>query len=177
MNQDAILADYLGMELVLNRREQENVAYFGFCAAGEFRLQRCTHCGLLRYPPGPSCPWCTGRGAEWVPVEGRGTVHSYMEVHQAIQPAFRALAPFMILLVDLDTQRGRPGEHEALRVIGNLVRPDGTIASTDYSRRVGIGSRVRMVFTPLAEGLALPQWTIDDNAAQPPAPWRYPEPT
>jgi hypothetical protein len=37
---------------------------------------------------------------------------------------------------------------------------------------VGIGTRVRMVFTPIAEGLAFPQWTVADEAQ--PAGWRYP---
>ena len=34
----------------------------------------------------------------------------------------------MVLLVDLDTQKGKPTEHEALRVVGNLVTPDGELA-------------------------------------------------
>ena len=42
-------------------------------------------------------------------------------------------------------------------------------------RRVGIGTRVRMVFTDVAPGLALPQWTIDEGATQPDKPWRYPQ--
>jgi hypothetical protein len=31
-----------------------------------------------------------------------------------------------------------------------------------------------MVFTPIAAGLSLPQWVVDESAAQPAAPWRYP---
>jgi hypothetical protein len=27
----------------------------------------------------------------------------------------------------------------------------------------------------VAPGLALPQWTIDEDAAQPAKPWRYPQ--
>jgi hypothetical protein len=42
-------------------------------------------------------------------------------------------------------------------------------------KRVGIGTRVRMVFSDVAPGLALPQWTIDETAAQPDKPWRYPQ--
>jgi len=34
---------------------------------------------------------------------------------------------------------------------------------------------VRMVFSDVSEGLSLPQWTIDETAAQPAAPWRYPQ--
>jgi hypothetical protein len=39
-------------------------------------------------------------------------------------------------------------------------------------RKVGIGTRVRMVFTDVVEGLALPQWTIDETADGG-TPWRY----
>jgi len=169
-----IQADYLGMPLELNDREVENRAYFGYCAAHEFRLQQCVACGLIRYPPGTACPWCAGAEFRWVPVEGRGTVHSYMEVHHAIQPSFRNRVPYVVLLVDLDAQKSQPTEHESLRVIGNLALADGTLAPPEVVRKVGIGTRVRMVFSDVAEGLALPQWTIDESAAQPKKPWRYP---
>jgi hypothetical protein len=42
-------------------------------------------------------------------------------------------------------------------------------------RRVGIGTRVRMVFSDVAPGLALPQWTIDETVPQPAQVWRYPQ--
>ena len=81
----------------------------------------------------------------------------------------------MVLLVDLDTQKGEPTPDEALRVIGNLCTPDGQLAPPDMVKRVGIGTRVRMVFSDVAEGLALPQWTIDETATQPANVWRYPQ--
>jgi uncharacterized OB-fold protein len=97
-----------------------------------------------------------------------------MEVHHSIQPSFRPFVPYVVLLVDLDTQKGKPSEHEALRVVGNLVDSDGRLAPPELVSRVGIGTRVRMVFTPVADGLALPQWVIDETAPQP-VPWRYPQ--
>ena len=112
----------------------------------------------------------------WKKVEGKGAVHSYSEVHHAIQPAFREHTPYLILLVDLDTQKGEPTEHEALRVVGNLCTPDGRLAPPDMVKRVGIGTRVRMVFSPVSEGIAIPNWTIDERADQPANVWRYPEP-
>jgi len=62
-----------------------------------------------------------------------------------------------------------------LRVIGNLATPDGQLAPPDLVKRVGIGTRVRMVFSDVAAGLALPQWTIDETAQQPANVWRYPQ--
>ena len=81
----------------------------------------------------------------------------------------------MVLLVDLDTQKGEPTPDEALRVIGNLCTPDGKLAPPETVKRVGIGTRVRMVFSAVGQGLARPQWTIDETAAQPASVWRYPQ--
>jgi uncharacterized OB-fold protein len=171
----AINAPYLGIPLQISDLDGENLAYFRHCGEHSFRLQSCSVCGLVRYPPTTACPWCAAAESRWVPVEARGVVHSYIEVHHAIQPAFKPYVPYLVLLVDLDTQRGRPTEHEALRVLGNLTTPDGVLAPPDQVRRVGIGSRVRMVFSDVAEGLALPQWTLDEAAPQPATPWRYPQ--
>jgi len=102
-------------------------------------------------------------------------VHSYAEVHHAIQPAFKGHTPYMMLLVDLDTQKGAPSEHEALRVAGNLLTADGEFAPPEMIKRVGIGTRVRMVFKNVTDGFSLPHWVIDEDAEQPAAPWRYPQ--
>src|SRR5260370_35066916 len=118
----AIKAQYLGMPLEVSELDGENLEYFRHCAAHDFRLQACTACGLVRYPPTTACPWCADPGARWTAVEGRGTVHSYTEVHHAIQPAFRDHVPYLVLLVDLDTQRGMPSAEEARRVAANLAR-------------------------------------------------------
>jgi uncharacterized OB-fold protein len=166
--------DYLGMPLRIEALDGENLAYFRHCAAHEFHLQRCAGCGLLRYPPTTGCPWCGQPEAMWTPVEGRGAVYTYAEVHHPIQPAFQAHLPYLILIVELDTQRGVPTEHDALRVAGNLVTPNGDLAPPELVARVGIGTRVRMVFKDVAPSLAVPQWAIDDSATRPTL-WRYPE--
>ena len=170
-----IKADYLGMSLSIDDLDHENLAYFRHCAGHKFHLQACDGCGLLRYPPTTACPWCMTRESKWVPVEGKGAVHSYTEVHHAIQPAFKAHTPYLVLLVDLDSQKGKPTEHEALRVIGNLTTRDGKLAPPEQVKTVGIGTRVRMVFDDVAPGLALPHWAIDETATQPANPWRYPQ--
>lgn len=171
----ALQGDYLGMNLTVDDLDIENIEYFRHCAAHDFHLQECTSCKLVRYPPTTACPWCMSGESRWVSVAGKGTVHSYAEVHHAIQPAFKGHTPYHVLLVDLDTQKGQPSEHEALRVVGNLTTPDGVLAAPDLVAKVGIGTRVRMVFSDVSEGLALPQWTIDETATQPATAWRYPE--
>jgi uncharacterized protein len=170
----AVEGDYLGMPLRIEALDHENLAYFRHCAAHDFHLQRCASCGLLRYPPTTGCPWCAHPEATWTPVEGKGAAYTYAEVHHAIQPAFKGDLPYLILIVELDTQKGMPTEHDGLRIAGNLATPDGDLAPPGLVARVGIGTRVRLVFKDVAEGLAVPLWAIDETATQR-VPWRYPE--
>jgi uncharacterized protein len=171
----SIQGDYMGMTLTIDDLDGENRDFFRHCADRDFRLQRGKKSGLLRYPPTTACPWTSDRESEWVSVEGRGTVHSYAEVHHPIQPAFREKVPYMVILADLDTQKGEPSEHEALRVAGNLMTAKGEFAPPEMIKRVGIGTRVKLVYVDVTEEFALPHWTIDEDAEQPENPWRYPQ--
>ena len=164
---------YLGMRLQISRLDRENRDYFSYCSQHDFRLQYCSSCDLVRYPPTSACPWCAREEAVWRPVEGRGTVVSYTEVTHAIQPAFKDRLPYLVLLVELDEQKGRPTDHEAVRMIGNLTGPDGVLAQPEMVARAGIGSRVRMTFSDVSPGISLPQWVLD--AKDKGSPWRYPE--
>src|ERR1700761_4180923 len=151
----SIQGNYLGMSLSIDDLDKENLSYFKHCAAHDFHLQKCDDCGLLRYPPTTGCPWCASPRSTWTAVEGKGEVHSYEEVHHAIQPAFKARTPYIVLLVDLDTQKGHPSELEALRVVANLATANGDLAPAEVVRSVGIGTRVRMVFADVTDGLSL----------------------
>jgi uncharacterized OB-fold protein len=170
----ALQGEYLGMRVHVDELDQEHHAFFGWCGRHELRVQQCSACGLKRVPPTTACPFCAAAEATWQPVSGRGTVYSYGEVHHAIQPVFRAHTPYMLLLVELDEQRATPGEYDGLRLQANLATPDAELAPPDLVRKVGIGSRVRVVFRDIGEGIALPLWTLDEVAEQPAHPWRYP---
>ena len=166
--------EYLGMNLRINDNDGDNITYFQYCADHDFHLQKCNACNLLVYPPRTACPWCAAADFDWAAVEGKGEVHSYGEVHHAIQPALQEKTPYQILLVDLDTQKGEPEPDIALRVAGNTATVDGDLAPPDVVAQVGIGTRMRMVFKDVGPGLSLPMWTIDEDADQP-EPWRYPQ--
>ena len=90
-----------------------------------------------------------------------------------INPAFRDGMPYLVLLVELDVQRGQPTEHEAIRVVGNLVTADGELAPPEMVEQVGIGSRMKLVLKQIGEDFGMPHWTLDTEADQP-TPWRYP---
>ena len=166
--------EYLGMAVSIDKTDRENYAFFSYCGKHELRVQQCTSCGLKRLPVTTACPFCAFPGANWVPVAGKGTVYSYGEVHQAITNAFRPYSPYMLLLVELDEQRGKPSEFDGLRMEGNLVTSDGSLAGPELIATVGIGTRVRVYFKDIGDNLAIPLWQVDEEAAQPDSVWRYP---
>ena len=169
----ALEGEYLGMPVSINDLDHHNQAFFKYCRQRELRVQQCSSCGLKRVPPTTACPFCAQEDAEWVPVSGKGTVYSYGEVHHAIQRVFAEHAPYLLLLVELDEQKNEPKEHDGLRLQSNLATADGTLAPPELVRRVGIGTRVRVVFKDMGDEIAMPLWAIDDQAEQP-EPWRYP---
>ncbi len=171
---EALTGDYLGMPLTVDAADGPNQEFFRRCAQGEFVLQKCGGCGLLRYPPSTGCPHCGAPHSTWEPVEPIGSVYTYAEVPHAIQPSFQDHLPYMIAIVELDTQQGKPEANDGLRVAGNLVHRNGTLADPELIARMGIGSRMRMVFRDVGPGFSMPMWTPDAHVddAQ---PWRYPQ--
>jgi uncharacterized OB-fold protein len=163
---------YRGMSLLIPDNDSEWKEYFGHARAHRLVMRACKACGLMRYPPTHACPWCTDLGWTWKDVSGRGTIYSYETVVHAIQPGFKELTPYAVVLVELDEQRGAPTPDEALRLVANLVKPDGV--TPEDEKNVAIGRRVRVVFHDLAEHMALPQFTL---AGEPAAGkvWRLPE--
>jgi hypothetical protein len=165
------MVEYRGMTLVIPDNDSEWKEYFA--AAREHRLvvRECAACNLLRYPATHACPWCMDLGWQWRQVSGRGTIYSYEIVVHAIQPGFRDWTPYPVALVELDEQRGRPTPDESLRIVANLITPD---FRPEAEANVAIGKRVRVVFQDLADGVALPQFTLAD---EPPAEriWRLPD--
>jgi uncharacterized OB-fold protein len=151
---------YRGMNLVIPENDSEWREYFSLARTHRLMLRACAKCGRMRYPPSHGCPWCQSLDWTWREVSGRGTIYSYEIVVYAIQPGFKDWAPYPVVLVELDEQRGAPSEHEGLRLIANLVTPD---FRPEAEENVAIGKRVRTVFQDIADYFALPQFTLSDE--------------
>jgi uncharacterized OB-fold protein len=151
------MPNYRGVNVVI---DEDSEGYWA--AAREHRLvmKRCTDCQLMRWYPGPGCPFCSSLEWDWQEVSGKGTIHSYMVVVLAIQAGFRDYAPYPIVLVELDEQRNVPSEHIALRLAFNLV--DENFAPVPESE-VAIGKRVQIVFQDVEDDFALPQARLTDE--------------
>ena len=162
-------AQYRGMNLIIPDNDTEWKGYFE--AAREHRLvmKQCRNCGLLRYPHGAACPWCTSLEWIWQDVSGKGTIHSYEIVMQAIQAGFREWAPYPVVLVELDEQRGQPTADEGLRLISNLVTDDFT---AEKEENVAIGKRVEVTFLDVSPEFSLPLFKLSREPPQGPV-WQF----
>jgi len=76
--------------------------FYGFCARGELRFQRCKGCGTWRHPPRILCPRCGAETWEWEPSSGRGTVYTWTITHQALVPMFAEDLPYAVVVVELE---------------------------------------------------------------------------
>ena len=154
---------YRGMPLIVPDNDSEWKDFYAAARQHRLIMRACRACELMRYQPLHGCPWCAS--LEWThrEVSGRGTIISYEIVVHAIQPGFKEWAPYPVVLVELDEQRGHPTADEGVRMIANLVGADGR---PEAEENVAIGKRVRVVFQDLADHLALPQFAL---TGEPPA--------
>jgi uncharacterized protein len=93
---------YRGMSLVVPDNDSEWNEYFALARQHKLMVRACSACGLMRYPPMHACPWCMDLGWTWKEVGGRGTIHSYEVVMHAIQPGFKDVTPYTVVLVEPD---------------------------------------------------------------------------
>ena len=66
------------------------------------RYQLCADCGFAQTLPRYACRQCGGARLEWRASKGRGTVLAVSAVMRAPSDDFRPLAPYTLVLVDLD---------------------------------------------------------------------------
>ncbi|MBX3023879.1 Zn-ribbon domain-containing OB-fold protein [bacterium] len=129
------------IEKPLPRPSEDSAPFWEAALRGELRMQRCGGCGHVRFPPSLLCPRCLSEAAEWVALSGRGTVYSWVVVHQSQHPAFNPDAPYNVVIIQLD---------EGPRLHGNLV---GT-----PNQEIHIGMPVEVVFDKVSDDTALVRW-------------------
>jgi uncharacterized OB-fold protein len=109
----------------------------------ELVVQRCENCGQLRFPPVPNCPYCSSERYTWRQVAGRGTVYSYIWVHQALRPQFTTRIPYNVAQISLE-------EDERVIMTADIVElGDTTLA---------IGLPVEVVFDDVTPEDTIPRW-------------------
>jgi hypothetical protein len=164
------VVEYRGMQLIVPENDSEFLGYFEAAKQHRLVMKKCSACNLMRYPPGSGCPWCMSQEWTWQEVSGKGTIYSYEIIVHAIQPGFRAVAPYPVVVVELDEQRGVPTEHEGLRMVANLVDAQ---CNPEAEQNVAIGKRVRVVFQEVSAEFTLPQFMLSNEPSAGPV-WQFP---
>lgn len=162
--------EYRGMRLIVPENESEFLGYYEAARRHRLVMKKCTHCGLMRFPPGSGCSWCTSLDWTWQEVSGKGTIYTYEIIIHAIQPGFKTLTPYPVVIVELDEQRGVPTKHEGLRLVANLVDEDFNPESEDNT---AIGKRVEVVFQDISDDFTLPQFKLSAEPPEGPI-WQFP---
>ncbi|MCX4763341.1 OB-fold domain-containing protein [Streptomyces sp. NBC_01275] len=119
---------------VVNR---DNAGFWEGVRDHRLLLQRCTPCGVLRFPWLPGCNACGSPDWDAVEASGEGTVFSYVVMHHPQFPAFEG--PFAVVLVELA---------EGVRMVSDVI-------GVPYDK-VRIGMPVRVRFESYDEELTLP---------------------
>ena len=91
----------------------------------DLALQECGKCRKLRHPPTGICSECGSESFGWRKMSGRGTLYSYVIVHQTALPNWRQAVPYNVVQV-------MPDEAPELRLYGNVVD------FTDSKLKVGL---------------------------------------
>jgi uncharacterized OB-fold protein len=137
--------------LLLPLQDEDGAPFWEGTLQGELRIQACGGCGRLRFPPRPMCPHCRSTESTWKPMSGRGTIWSFVVPHPPLLPAYQAVAPYNVVVVELEEDAG-------IRLVGNLVATEeGTIDEVDPAT-IRIGEPVRVVFQRIGKDVALPRW-------------------
>jgi uncharacterized OB-fold protein/acyl dehydratase len=89
---------------------RDNEFFWEGARAHELRIQRCTGCGALHFPPTPRCAECGAFTYDWVVSSGRGHLYSYAVPHYPQANGFDY--PVLVGLVELE---------EGTRLVSNII--------------------------------------------------------
>ena len=119
---------------------------------GTLKVQRCGDCGTYQQPPGAICPACLSTQLAFEQVSGRGKVYGYTETRSgARHPAFAAMTPYLVGLVELAEQAG-------LLMYTNF--PGATLPM------MRTGADVVVEFEQVSDDISLPQFRLVEPAGE-----------
>ncbi|WP_300534875.1 Zn-ribbon domain-containing OB-fold protein [Sphingosinicella sp.] len=127
------------------------------CRDGKLLIQSCIDCGHAQHPPRAMCPVCRSTDLGWREACGTGHIWSFTVAHPPLLPAFAAIAPYAVALVELDDFPG-------IRMVGAMMQDGASALGGVDPATLSIGGPVRVGFVSMAEDVALPCWTPTNTA-------------
>lgn len=117
--------------------------YWQAAAQVELHMQHCGACGQWQFYPRPFCIHCEAEALHWRAVSGLGRIYTYTVNHRAPNAFMKARLPYVVAIVELD---------EGPRLMAN-IQGEGALDAA-------IGKRVKVLFEPVSDELALPQFAL-----------------
>jgi uncharacterized OB-fold protein len=121
--------------------DPESAPYWAALKERRLILKHCRDCGRHHFYPRALCPHCHSDALEWSDARGTGSIYSYTVARRPAGPAFKADAPYVVAVVELD---------EGARMMTNIV--------TDDVESVRIGQRVVVAFEAVTDEITLPKF-------------------
>jgi uncharacterized OB-fold protein len=114
---------------------------------GELRLQKCTACSHVYFPPRPFCPQCWSQDVGVFRASGRAILYSYV-IHHRAAPGFAP--PYSIAVVQLE---------EGPRMMTNIVEVEQT------PEALQLDMPLEVVFQRITDEISLPLFRPAGGAA------------
>ena len=122
---------------------RESQPYWDGMREGRFMLQHCASCGTVRHYPRPVCPHCFSMESEFKEASLGGTLHAWTVCHHPFNFFFKAQAPYIVALVDMDAG----------------VRVNAPLRGVDAAD-LKLGRKVRLQFEPISKEVTLPFFVV-----------------
>lgn len=113
--------------------------------AGELRLQRCTKCGKVQFPPRPACTVCRSSALQWERFPELASVFTWTVVGHTRLTAFEGLTPYVVAVLEVADL--------GVRIVGRIDAP---------AEQMAFGVRCRWTVGPGPDGDLVPVWTPDE---------------
>lgn len=111
--------------------------------AGELRLQKCSDCGNIWYPPSFGCPQCLSNNYAWTRMSGKGKIWSWVVFYQRYFQSFSEDIPYNVIVVQLE---------EGPLMTSNIVDLKNEEIKCDMP--------VEIVFDPVTSEISLPKFRL-----------------
>jgi hypothetical protein len=121
---------------------RESQPYWDGMREGKLMLQHCALCGKVRHYPRPVCPHCFSMESEYKPAPLTGKLHTWTVCHHPFNFFFKASAPYIVALVDMDAG----------------VRINAPLRGVDAAS-LKIGQPLKLAFEPVNTEITLPFFT------------------
>lgn len=116
------------------------------CRQHLLKIQRCTGCGVFRWPPGYLCPKCLCSESQWVASQGKGRVYTFAVYHVAYHSGFQEEVPYVVAIVQLA---------EGPRMMTNIIGSD--------PGEVYCGMPVEVAWDDVDDKITIPRFRAEPN--------------